>query len=85
MMFPLASDESSARTTTTPLAGSLSSGRGGPRTAIVLALWAVSGWATETEGKIHIIDASDGTIVLSNSTKLSVAEGVALDTLRQVS
>jgi Protein of unknown function (DUF1344) len=50
---------------------------------VVLALWAVSGWAAEMEGKIHTIDASDRTIVLSNGTKLSVAEGVSLDTLKE--
>jgi hypothetical protein len=50
---------------------------------VVLALWAVSGWAAEMEGKIQTIDASDRTIVLSNGTKLSVAEGVALDTLKE--
>ena len=50
---------------------------------MVLALWAVSGWAAEMEGKIQTIDASDRTIVLSNGTKLSVAEGVSLDTLKE--
>lgn len=50
---------------------------------VVLALWAVSGWAAEMEGKIQTIDASDRTIVLSNGTKLSVAEGVSLDTLKE--
>ena len=49
----------------------------------VLALWAVSGWAAEMEGKIQTIDTSDRTIVLDNGTKLSVAEGVSLDTLKQ--
>jgi hypothetical protein len=50
---------------------------------VVLALWAVSGWAAEVEGKIQTIDTSDRTIVLSNGTKLSVAEGVSLDTLKE--
>ncbi len=50
---------------------------------MVLALWAVSGWAAEVEGKIQTVDATDRTIVLSNGTKLSVAEGVALDTLKE--
>lgn len=50
---------------------------------VVLALWAVSGWAAEMEGKIQTIDASDRTIVLSNGTKLSVAEGVSLDMLKE--
>jgi Cu/Ag efflux protein CusF len=49
----------------------------------VLALWAVSGWAAEMEGKIQTIDTSDRTIVLDNGTKLSVAEGVSLDTLKE--
>lgn len=49
----------------------------------VLALWAVGGWAAEMEGKIQTIDASDRTIVLSNGTRLSVAEGVSLDTLKE--
>jgi hypothetical protein len=50
---------------------------------VVLALWAVSGWAAEIEGQIQAVDASDRTIVLSNGTKLSVAEGVSLDTLKE--
>lgn len=49
----------------------------------VLALWAVSGWAAEMEGKIQTIDTSDRTIVLDNGTTLSVSEGVSLDTLKQ--
>jgi hypothetical protein len=50
---------------------------------VVLALWAVSGWAAEIEGKIQTVDASDRSIVLSNGTKLSVAEGVSLDMLKE--
>lgn len=50
---------------------------------VVLALWAVHGWAAEMEGKIQTIDASDRTIVLSNGTRLSVGEGVSLDTLKE--
>lgn len=49
----------------------------------VLALSAVGAQAAEMEGKIQSIDTSDRTIVLDNGTKLSVAEGVSLDNLRQ--
>ena len=49
----------------------------------VLTLWAVGAQAAEVEGKIQTVDPSDRTIVLDNGTKLSVAEGVSLDTLRQ--
>jgi hypothetical protein len=49
----------------------------------MLAMWAVSGWAAEMEGKIQTVDASDRSIVLSDGTKLSVAEGVSLDMLKE--
>lgn len=49
----------------------------------VLALWAVGGWAAEMEGKIQTIDSADRTIVLIDGTRLTVAEGVSLDTLKE--
>jgi len=49
----------------------------------VLVLCAVSAWAGEMEGKIQAVDASDRSIVLSDGTKLSVAEGVSLDMLKE--
>jgi hypothetical protein len=50
---------------------------------LVLALSAVTVWAGAIEGKIQSVDTSDRTIVLDDGTKLSVAEGVSIDMLRE--
>ncbi len=50
---------------------------------IMLLLSAAGAWAGEIEGKIQSIDTSDRTIVLDDGTRLSVAEGVSMDMLRQ--
>jgi Cu/Ag efflux protein CusF len=39
--------------------------------------------AAEIEGKIKMIDTSDRTIVLDDGTKVSVADGVSMDTLKE--
>ncbi|HEY3065898.1 MAG TPA: DUF1344 domain-containing protein [Methylomirabilota bacterium] len=39
--------------------------------------------AAEIEGKIKTIDTSDRTIVLDDGTKVSVADGVSMDTLKE--
>ena len=50
---------------------------------IPLTLSAVAVWAGELEGRIQSVDTSDRTIVLDDGTKLSVAEGVPIDMLRE--
>ena len=39
--------------------------------------------AAEIEGKIKTIDTSDRTIVLDDGTKVSVGDGVSMDTLQE--
>jgi hypothetical protein len=39
--------------------------------------------AAEIEGTIKTIDTSDRTIVLDDGTKVSVADGVSMDTLKE--
>ena len=50
--------------------------------ALLLSL-GVTAWAAEISGKIQSIDPAERTIVLDNGSKLWVAEGVALDTLKE--
>jgi len=40
-------------------------------------------WAAEVEGKIQTLDTSDRTIVLDNGTRVTVADGVAIENLRE--
>ena len=50
----------------------------------VLLVFSVAGaWAAEIEGKIQTLDTSDRTIVLDNGTRVTVADGVAIDNLRE--
>ena len=50
----------------------------------ILLVFSVAGaWAAEIEGKIQRLDTSDRTIVLDNGTRVFVAEGVALESLRE--
>ncbi len=51
--------------------------------ALLLVLSAASGWAADIEGKIQKVDSTDRVIVLEDGTMLSVAEGIALDNLKE--
>ena len=54
--------------------------------AFSLALLLVSttaAWAGDVEGKIQSVDTSDRVIVLEDGTKLWVAEGLSMDTLKE--
>jgi len=50
--------------------------------SLVLAL-AGAAAAADVEGKIQSVDASERAIVLDNGTKLWLAEGVAMDNLKE--
>jgi hypothetical protein len=50
---------------------------------LAAALTAGSAWAGEIEGKIQSIDAGDRTFVLEDGTKVWVAEGVSMDSLKE--
>ena len=51
--------------------------------AMLLAVGISGAWAGEVEGKIQSVDTSDRTIVLDDGTTLSVAEGVAMENLKE--
>lgn len=51
--------------------------------AMLLAVGIAGAWAGEVEGKIQSVDTSDRSIVLDDGTKLSIAEGVAMDDLKE--
>lgn len=50
--------------------------------ALVLAL-SMAAWAGEVSGKIQSVDAADRSITLEDGTKLWVAEGLAIDSLKE--
>lgn len=50
---------------------------------LVLLVGAAGGWAAEVEGKIQSLDAGDRTIVLQDGTKLWIAEGLPVDSLKE--
>ena len=50
----------------------------------VLLMFSVVGvWAAEMEGKIQTVDTSDRTLVLDNGMRVTVADGVAIEDLRE--
>jgi len=50
----------------------------------VLLMFSVAGaWAAEMEGKIQTVDTSDRTLVLDNGMRVTVADGVAIEGLRE--
>ncbi len=50
----------------------------------LLLVFAVAGaWADEIQGKIKSVDPSERSILLENGTQLWVAEGLAMDTLKE--
>jgi hypothetical protein len=51
--------------------------------AMLLAIGIAGAWAAEVEGKIQSVDTSDRTIVLDDGTKLSIAEGVTMQDLKE--
>jgi hypothetical protein len=51
--------------------------------AVLLGLGVAAGWAEEVQGKIQTVDASERTIVLEDGSKIWIAEGVAMDDLKE--
>lgn len=51
--------------------------------AMVLVLSFGAAWAAEIEGKIQQLDTSERSMVLEDGTKLWVAEGVGIDSLKE--
>ena len=50
---------------------------------ILLVFSVVGAWAAEMEGKIQTVDTSDRTLVLDNGMRVTVADGVAIESLRE--
>jgi len=50
---------------------------------VLLMLSVVGAWAAEMEGKIQTVDTSDRTLVLDNGMRVTVADGVAIEGLRE--
>jgi len=50
---------------------------------VLLMFSVVGAWAAETEGKIQTVDTSDRTLVLDNGMRVTVADGVAIEGLRE--
>jgi ferric-dicitrate binding protein FerR (iron transport regulator) len=51
--------------------------------ALLLTLGLAGAWAGEVEGKIQSLDSSDRMIVLEDGTRLWLAEGLSMDTLKE--
>jgi Cu/Ag efflux protein CusF len=51
--------------------------------ALALVVSAAGVWAADIEGKIQSVDTSGRMIVLEDGTRLSVAEGLAMDNLKE--
>jgi hypothetical protein len=51
--------------------------------ALMLALGAAGAWAEEIRGKIQTVDTAERTIVLEDGTKVWVAEGVPMDSVKE--
>ncbi|HEY7365552.1 MAG TPA: DUF1344 domain-containing protein [Methylomirabilota bacterium] len=51
--------------------------------AVLLILAAAGAWAGDVEGKIRAVDTSDRVIMLEDGTQLWVAEGQAMDDLKE--
>jgi hypothetical protein len=51
--------------------------------ALMLVVSVGGAWADDIEGKIQSVDASDRVIVLEDGTRLWVAEGQAMDDLKE--
>lgn len=51
--------------------------------ALLLALSVSGAWAEEIEGKIQKVDSTDRVFVLEDGTRLWVAEGLSMDTLKE--
>ena len=50
---------------------------------VLLMFSVVGAWAAEMEGKIQTVDTSDRTLVLDNGMRVTVADGVAIEDLRE--
>jgi len=50
---------------------------------VLLMFSVVGAWAAEMEGKIQTVDTSDRTLVLDNGMRVTVADGVAIESLRE--
>lgn len=49
----------------------------------LLLVFAVAAWAEEIQGKIKAVDMSERTFELEDGTKLSVAEGISMQSLKE--
>ena len=55
----------------------------GMAVALLLVFAVGRAWAEEIQGKIKSVDPSERSIVLEDGTQLWVAEGLAMDTLKE--
>ncbi len=48
-----------------------------------LAMSAAGAWAADVEGKVQSVDTSERVVMLDDGTKLHVAEGVSLESIKE--
>ena len=51
--------------------------------ALILGLSVTAAWAGDVAGKIQAVDTSERVIVLQDGTKLWIAEGLPIDSLKE--
>jgi len=51
--------------------------------ALLLGLGVTAGWAEDISGKVKSVDQSERAFVLDDGSKIWVAEGVSMDTLKE--
>lgn len=51
--------------------------------AVLLAVSVAGAWAADVTGKIQTFETSDRMLVLDDGTKLWIAEGLAIDSLKE--
>jgi hypothetical protein len=52
-------------------------------TLLVVALAPAAAWPADMEGKIQSVDAGERTITLENGTKVWLADGIAVDLVKE--
>jgi hypothetical protein len=51
--------------------------------ALLVSLTAAGAWADEVQGKVQTVNAAERMIVLEDGTQIWIAEGLALDDLKE--
>lgn len=51
--------------------------------ALLMVVSVIGAWAADIEGKVQQVDRTDRMVVLEDGTKLWIAEGLGMDTLKE--